>query len=190
MKMTRCLLHEKNLPKELWAEVANTIVFLLNRLPTRAMEKKTPFEAWLGIKPILKNLKVFGCLCFSYIPQVKRDKLEKKSEPGVFVGYSLVSKAYRIYHPKYQKVITSRDVQFLEAEEWNWANNTQNEPEMVSLELEELVDDTPVKDTRSLVDIYQRCNVAVLEPVDFEATENDKRWMSAMKEDLVVIKTN
>ena len=56
----------------------------------------------------LKNLKVFGCLCFSYIPQVKRDKVKKKSEPGVFVGYSLVSKAYRIYQPKYGKVIISR----------------------------------------------------------------------------------
>ena len=154
------------------------------------MEKKTPFEAWSGIKPILKILKLFGYLCFSYIPQVKRDKLEKKSEPGVFVGYSLVSKAYRIYQPKYGKVITSRDVQFLEAEEWNWADNTQNEPEMVSLELEELMDDTPVRGTRSLVDIYQRCNVAILGPADFKVAENDQRWMSAMKEELAVIEKN
>ena len=108
----------------------------------------------------------------------------------MFVGYSLVSKAYKIYQPKYGKVITSRDVQFLEAEEWNWADNTQNEPEMVSLELEKLVDDTPVRGTRSLVDIYQRCNVAVLEPADFKAAENYQRWMSAMKEELAVIEKN
>ena len=68
MEMTRCLLHEKNLPKELWVEAANVAVFLLNILPTRALEKKTPFEAWSTIKPTLKNLKVFCCLCFSYIP--------------------------------------------------------------------------------------------------------------------------
>ena len=61
---------------------------------------------------------------------------------------------------------------------------------MVSFELEELVDDTPVKGTRSLIDIYQRCNVAILEPVDFEASKNDKRWMSAMKEELAVIEKN
>ena len=116
MEKTRCLLHEKNLPKELWAKVANTSIFLLNGLPTKVLEKKTPFEAWSGIKLILKNLKVFICLCFSYIPQVKRDKLEKKSEPRVFISYSPVSKAYKIYQPKYGKVITSRDVQFLEDE--------------------------------------------------------------------------
>lgn len=37
MEMTRCLLHEKELPKKLWAEAANTAVFLLNRLPTRVL---------------------------------------------------------------------------------------------------------------------------------------------------------
>ncbi|KAJ6917850.1 Retrovirus-related Pol polyprotein from transposon RE1 [Populus alba x Populus x berolinensis] len=35
--------------------------------------------------------------------QVKRDKLDKKAEPGIFVGYSLVSKAYRIYLPQDNK---------------------------------------------------------------------------------------
>ena len=99
MEMTRCLLHEKELPKSFWAEAANTTVFLLNRLPTKALQKQTPFEAWFGYKPMLMNLKTFGCLCFSYVPQVKRDKLDKKSEPGIFIGYSNTSKAYRIYLP-------------------------------------------------------------------------------------------
>ena len=65
MKMSRCLLHEKNLPKKWWVEVANTVVFLLNRLSTRAVEGNNPFESWYGVKPVLKNLKIFGCLCFS-----------------------------------------------------------------------------------------------------------------------------
>jgi len=40
MEMTRCLLHDKGLPKNLWAEAANTTVFLLNRLPTKALQQK------------------------------------------------------------------------------------------------------------------------------------------------------
>jgi len=40
MEMTRCMLHEKELPKKLWAEAANTSVYLLNKMPTRALQKK------------------------------------------------------------------------------------------------------------------------------------------------------
>lgn len=38
MNMTQCLLFEKGLPKVLWAESVNTIVYLQNRLPTRSVE--------------------------------------------------------------------------------------------------------------------------------------------------------
>ena len=120
MEMTRCMLHEKELPKELWAEAANTAVFLLNRLPTRVLHKKTPFEGWFGYKPDLQNLKIFGCVCFSYVPQVKRDKLDKKAEPGVFIGYSNTSKAYRIFQPQNGKILVSRDVKFMEDQQWSW----------------------------------------------------------------------
>ena len=59
MEMSRCMLHEKNLPKEYWAVATNTSVFLLNRLPTKAVNGKTPYEAWYSYKPLIKNLKVF-----------------------------------------------------------------------------------------------------------------------------------
>jgi len=104
MEIARCMLHEKELPKTFWAEAANTTVFLQNRLPTKALKDKTPFEAWYGYNPSLTFLKVFGCVCFVYIPQVKCDKLDKKATPGIFVGYSSVSKAYKVYHPQTEKM--------------------------------------------------------------------------------------
>nr|KYP63709.1 hypothetical protein KK1_018288 [Cajanus cajan] len=59
--------------------------------------EKTPFEGWFGYKPDFLNLKIYGCLCFSFIPQLKRDKLDKKAELGVFIAYNNTSKAYRIF---------------------------------------------------------------------------------------------
>ena len=53
MEMARCLLFEKDLPKKFWAKAVNTAVFLLNRLPTRALQNKTTYEAWHGYKPSL-----------------------------------------------------------------------------------------------------------------------------------------
>lgn len=67
-------------------EAINTVVFWSNRLPKKAVGGQNTFEAWHGYKPSLKNLKIFDCLCFSYIPQLKRDKLDKKAEPGTFIG--------------------------------------------------------------------------------------------------------
>ena len=45
MEMARYMLHEKKLLKNLWVEVVNTAIFLLNMLPTRAIQGKTPFKA-------------------------------------------------------------------------------------------------------------------------------------------------
>ncbi|CAL5347060.1 unnamed protein product [Camellia sinensis] len=154
IEMTRFLLHDKGQPKKFWAEAVNTVIFLLNRLPTKALQKKTPFEAWSGYKPELLNLKTFGCLCFSYIPQVKRDKLDKKVESGIFVGYSSISKAYRIYLPQSNKIIVSRDVQLFELDNWSWENDKKLEIH----EENDDVDDEPVRGTKSLSDIYQSCN--------------------------------
>ena len=51
--MARCLLFEKDLPTKFWAKAVNTAVFLLNRLPTRALQNKTTYESWHGYKPSL-----------------------------------------------------------------------------------------------------------------------------------------
>ena len=190
MEMTRCILHEKELPKKLWAEAANTAVFLLNRLPTRVLQRKTPFETWFGYKPDLQHLRTFGCLCFSYVPQVKRDKLNKKAEPRVFIGYSNTSKAYRIFQPQNGKIIVSRDVKFIEDKQWNWEESTKEQQTEIWEGIEDNIDDEPVRGTRSLSDIYERSNFAVFEPAEFNEAEKDDKWIEAMKEELRMIEKN
>ncbi|KAF3634577.1 putative phospholipid-transporting ATPase 1-like [Capsicum annuum] len=49
MEMTRCMLHEKNLPKKFWPEAANTSGFLQNKLPTKAVKDRTAFEACIDV---------------------------------------------------------------------------------------------------------------------------------------------
>ena len=61
-EISRCILHEKELPKELWANATNTVVFLLNLLPTKAVTGQTPFEAWNAYKPLQKKSQYFWLL--------------------------------------------------------------------------------------------------------------------------------
>jgi hypothetical protein len=110
MEMAKSMLHEKGLPKSFWAEAVYTAVYLMNRCPTKAVWNKTPFEAWSERKPSIKHLKVFGCICYVQIPKEKRYKLDETSEKCIFVGYSSMSKGYRLYNLKTNKVIISRNV--------------------------------------------------------------------------------
>ncbi|KAG8492389.1 hypothetical protein CXB51_009729 [Gossypium anomalum] len=185
LDMARCMIFEKNLPKNLWAEAVNTAVYVQNRLPTKALEQKTPFEAWFGFKPSLAHLRIFGCLCYSQVPAVKRSKLHKKAQAGILVGYSSEKKGYRILDPSTNKVFASRDVVFNERASWNWDTNEpevvsedlvvdQTEPEESSPEID--FDDVPIRGTRSLAEIYERAHIALVEPTCFEEAVKHEGW--------------
>ena len=47
------MLVEAKLPQKFWVAALNTAVHLHNRSPTKALDGKTPYEAWTGSKPIL-----------------------------------------------------------------------------------------------------------------------------------------
>jgi len=112
MEMARCMLG--NLPNFLWREAVSTSIYILNRCPTKAIQGKTPFEAWSGRKPNISHLRVFGCVAFSFVVSEKRKKLDQKVEKCIFVGYESQHRGYRLYSPSYKAVLVSRDVKFNE----------------------------------------------------------------------------
>ncbi|KAL4019983.1 hypothetical protein IC575_018747 [Cucumis melo] len=175
MEMTRCMLHEKSLPKKFWARRKYT-VFLQNRLPTKALKEKTPFEAWYGYKPSLKFLKVFGCLCFTHVPQSKRDKLDRRASPGVFIGYSSISKAYKIFQPQTGKIVVSRDVHFEEDEEWNFDDAEKKGQTLEKMKFKFFDSSIEEEDDRQ--------NEIV------DDASKDQRWIAAMEEELSMIEKN
>ena len=73
----RTILHHSKLPLKFWAEAVSTVVLVRNRSPTSALKGKTPYEYWFGNKPDVSHLRVFGSVCFVYIP----DKLRRKLDP-------------------------------------------------------------------------------------------------------------
>ncbi|KAI5317658.1 hypothetical protein L3X38_037365 [Prunus dulcis] len=125
VEMAKAMLHEKNMPYFLWAKAVHTAVYLLNRSPTKALDNITPFEAYSGRKPGIGHLKVFGSLCFVYVPAETRQKLDAKSVKGVFVGYAICEKGYRVFDPFTKKLIFSRAVVFDESMAWNWKAQTE-----------------------------------------------------------------
>ncbi|TXG50951.1 hypothetical protein EZV62_023475 [Acer yangbiense] len=53
--------------------------------------------------------------------QSERKKLDDKAEKCIFIGYSQVTKGYKLYNPVTEKVIVSRDITFDEQGCWDWS---------------------------------------------------------------------
>ncbi|CAL8993723.1 unnamed protein product [Prunus brigantina] len=121
--MARTMMHEKQIPLKFWAEAVNTAIYLQNRSPTSALDNTTPFEKFSGRKPGVKHLRIFGSLCYIHIPSQKRHKLEETGINGVFLGYGICEKEYRVFNLETKKIELLRSVIFDEKAMWNWELN-------------------------------------------------------------------
>ncbi|GJX27876.1 putative ribonuclease H-like domain-containing protein, partial [Tanacetum coccineum] len=75
---------------------------------------KTPYELFRGIKPTIGFMKPFGCHVTILNTLDKLGKFDGKSDEGFFVGYSLSSKAFRVYNIRTRKVQENLHIGFLE----------------------------------------------------------------------------
>jgi len=108
----RSVLHASGLPKELWAEACNTVVYILNHTGPTPVEGKTPLELWTRSYATLGHLRVFGTECYVHIPIQKRHKWNQKSKLGQLVRYIGEKDGYQIWIPNKRKTVLSCDVLF------------------------------------------------------------------------------
>ena len=83
----RAILFDSGLPQTLWGEAANTVIYLLNRCPTRSLDNKTPYEAWNGKTPNLDHLRIFGCIAYHYDNDPQKGKLDSRTIKCRLLGY-------------------------------------------------------------------------------------------------------
>ena len=57
MEMVRSMMSYSSVPILLWGEALKTAMYILNRVPTKAVPK-TPFELWIGRKPSLRHIHI------------------------------------------------------------------------------------------------------------------------------------
>jgi transposase InsO family protein len=60
----RSILRACRMPGHFWGEAVHIAIFLLNQVPTSALNGLTPYHAWYKKKPPVHFLKVFGCLAY------------------------------------------------------------------------------------------------------------------------------
>nr|GEV41020.1 zinc finger, CCHC-type [Tanacetum cinerariifolium] len=120
LSTTRSMMKAMKLPLTFWVGAVRQAIYILNRVPTRALEDETPYEALYNTKPNLENLRIFGCTAYAKITTPHLKKLDDRSIPLIYLGIEEGSKACRLYDPITKKKHVSRDVKFTETKPWDW----------------------------------------------------------------------
>ncbi|GJT62079.1 retrovirus-related pol polyprotein from transposon TNT 1-94 [Tanacetum coccineum] len=110
LEIARELKLQANFPIHFWGYCILAATYIINRLPSRAINNKSPVELLYNKPPSLDNLKVIGYR--AHVHQNTTNKFENKAIPAVLVGYSNQQKRYILYDPKTHKTTTSRHVTF------------------------------------------------------------------------------
>ncbi|GKF67064.1 ribonuclease H-like domain-containing protein [Tanacetum coccineum] len=77
-------------------------------------QNKTPYELLFGHKPIISYIRPFGCHVTILDTLSVLGKFDEKCDEGFLVGYSLNSKAFRVYNLATKKVEVNLHIKFLE----------------------------------------------------------------------------
>ncbi|GJT88982.1 putative ribonuclease H-like domain-containing protein [Tanacetum coccineum] len=114
IEAARTMLADSLLPTTFWAEAVNTACYIFNRVRVTKPQNKTPYELLFGHKPMISYIRPFGCHVTILDTLSVLGKFDGKSDEGFLVGYSLNSKAYRVYNLVTKRVEVNLHVNFLE----------------------------------------------------------------------------
>jgi hypothetical protein len=102
-------------PYHFFLSYAFTIaVYLINRMLTTTLQNLSPYALIFQHSPNYEKLRSVGCLCYSWLRPYTAHKLDPRSKPCIFLGYSLSQSAYFCFEPEFSKIIVSKHVSFIE----------------------------------------------------------------------------
>lgn len=129
MNKVRSMLSESGLDLKFWAEAASTSVYIINRLPSSAIDFSIPEQRWTSAVPDLSGLRRFGCVVYVHVDQ---GKLNPRSIKGVFTGYPDGVKGFRVWLIDQEKCVISRNVIFREDLMYKDISKTKNSGTYIS----------------------------------------------------------
>ncbi|GKA55885.1 putative ribonuclease H-like domain-containing protein [Tanacetum coccineum] len=115
IEAAKTMLADSKLPTTFLAEAVNTACYVQNRVLVVKSHKKTPYELFHGRTSMLSFIRPFGCLITILNTIDHLGKFDGKADEGFFVGYSLNSKAFRVFNSRTRIVKENLHIRFSES---------------------------------------------------------------------------
>nr|GEY42196.1 hypothetical protein [Tanacetum cinerariifolium] len=114
IEAARTMLADSLLPIRFWAEAFYIVCYVQNRVLVTKPHNKTPYELLHGRSPSIGFMRLFGCPVTILNTLDPLGKFEGKVDDGFLVGYSVSSKAFRVFNSRTCIVQVTLHVNFLE----------------------------------------------------------------------------
>nr|GEW85396.1 retrovirus-related Pol polyprotein from transposon TNT 1-94 [Tanacetum cinerariifolium] len=124
IEAARTMLANIKMPTTFWVEAVNTACYVQNRVLVTKPHNKTHYELFHGKTHAISFLKPFGCPVTILNTKDHLCKFDGKANEGLFVGYSLDTKAFRVFNSRSRNVEENLHVRFSE----NIPNNVGSGP--------------------------------------------------------------
>nr|GFC45308.1 hypothetical protein [Tanacetum cinerariifolium] len=114
IEAAKTLLADSLLPIPFWAEAVNTAFYVQNRVLVTKPHDKTPYELFHGRLPCIGFMRPFGYHVTILNTLDHLGKFQGKVDEGFLVGYSVCSKAFRIFNSITHIVQETLHINFME----------------------------------------------------------------------------
>ncbi|CAI7900289.1 unnamed protein product, partial [Closterium sp. NIES-54] len=115
LETARALLIESGVGNSMWPHAVRHATVARNKMLTKVgNESWVPLEKWLGRKPPVDMLRVFGCIAVAHVPKKYRSKLGASAIWCVHLGLAAESNGWLLREPSKGVLFDSRDVKFVE----------------------------------------------------------------------------
>nr|GFB98323.1 retrovirus-related Pol polyprotein from transposon TNT 1-94 [Tanacetum cinerariifolium] len=114
IEAARTMLADSKLPTTFWSEAFSTACYVQNRVLVVKPHNKTPYEFFHGRKPMLSFIRPFGYPVTILNTIDHLGKFDGKTDKGFFVGYSLNSKAFRVFNRRTKIIEETLNIRFSE----------------------------------------------------------------------------
>ncbi|CAI7784275.1 unnamed protein product [Closterium sp. NIES-53] len=115
LETARALLIESGVGNSMWPHAVRHATVARNSVLRKVgNESWVPLERWLGRKPPVDMLRVFGCMAVAHVPKKYRSKLGASAIWWVHLGLAAESKGWLLWEPSKGVLFDSRDVKIVE----------------------------------------------------------------------------